>query len=214
MKLSTPDREQIRRFYNRLGARYDWFSAYEALAKERALDELALRPGLRVLNLGVGTGQEHLEICRQIGTAGFACGVDLSQVMLRISQRRTQAPHCQADAKDIPLCDQSFERIFAAYILDLLAEQDIPLVLAEARRLLRPTGRLVIAAMTEGVDKASKTLMGAWKLTYKLSPIFLGGCRPLELKEQVTAAGFSPVTRQVIVQLGMPSEIITAIRPG
>jgi len=37
-----------------------------------------------------------------------------------------------------------------------------------------------------------------------------GGCRPLQLSELVRQAGFNWVERQVLVQLGIPSEVLVA----
>jgi len=37
-----------------------------------------------------------------------------------------------------------------------------------------------------------------------------GGCRPLELFDLVQKAGFTNIQRQVIVQAGVPSELISA----
>jgi hypothetical protein len=36
------------------------------------------------------------------------------------------------------------------------------------------------------------------------------GCRPLPLSRLVRAAGFDGLRQQVVVQLGMPSEIVVA----
>jgi len=73
-------------------------------------------------------------------------------------------------------------------------------------------GRAVLLALTEGVDLPSRSLVAAWKLVYAVSPLACGGCRPLRLTDLVKQAGFDPVEREVIVQLGLPSEIIVASR--
>jgi hypothetical protein len=68
----------------------------------------------------------------------------------------------------------------------------------------------VILALTEGIDLPSRALVAAWKGIFSLSPTVCGGCRPLELLDLVHQAGFTQVEREVVVQLGVPSEIITA----
>ncbi len=53
--------------------------------------------------------------------------------------------------------------------------------------------------------------MAAWKMIYKVSPQVCGGCRPVQLGDRVREAGFSRVKREVVVQLGVPSEVVVAI---
>jgi hypothetical protein len=69
---------------------------------------------------------------------------------------------------------------------------------------------MVIIALTEGVDTASRALVATWKGIFALNPALCGGCRPLQLLELVRGADFDQVEREVIVQMGVPSEIIRA----
>jgi demethylmenaquinone methyltransferase/2-methoxy-6-polyprenyl-1,4-benzoquinol methylase len=199
-----------RRFYDLLGERYDWFSGYEARAKSCALGHLELEAGQRVLNVGLGTGKEHAVIQAAVGSRGAAFGLDLSPRMLAAAYKRTQAPLCQADGGRLPFAGDSFERLYCAYVLDLVAHADLAGWLGEFRRVLRPGGRLALVSLTEGVDRSSRAFVSIWKLAYALSPVTCGGCRPLQLSELVRQAGFERVERQVVVQLGIPSEVIVA----
>jgi SAM-dependent methyltransferase len=56
-----------------------------------SLELLDLSPGLLVLDVGVGTGREHLHIQESISPAGVAYGLDLSGVMLDLCRQRTGA---------------------------------------------------------------------------------------------------------------------------
>ena len=93
---------------------------------------------------------------------------------------------------------------------DLLETAVLPQTLAEFHRVLRPDGKLVLVSLTEGVNWPSRLLVGLWKAAYKLHPLILGGCRPLRLNPLVEQAGFSIIQREIIVQLGVPSELILA----
>ena len=207
--LSAPEAQ---RFYDRIGSRYDWFEFYEARAKEQALRALQLSQGINVLSVGVGTGKEQKKILSGIIPSGIAFGLDISPVMLRLTLERTASPVCQADARQLPFADESFERLYAAYVLDLLPDADLTNLVTNFHRVLKPSGRMVLIALTEGVDTASRALVATWKGVFALNPALCGGCRPLELLERVQNAGFNDVEREVIVQLGVPSEIITAIK--
>ena len=204
--------EKARRFYDRLGARYDWAAFYEAEAKRLGLEWLELQPGQRLLNAGCGTGKEHKQLQEAL-TPGTAIGLDLSAVMARLTRQRTGSPVCQASAWQLPLAAGTFDRLFSSYVLDLVSHAYLPQVLAEFGRDLAPGGRLVIITLTEGVTPASRALVAAWKALYAVAPIACGGCRPLQLGSLVEAAGFTAMTHRTVVQFGLPSEIITALWP-
>jgi ubiquinone/menaquinone biosynthesis C-methylase UbiE len=200
------------KFYDRIGHRYDWFEFYEAKAKERAHQALDLAPGHKVLSVGVGTGKGLSLIQQSISPGGTGFGLDISPVMIRLTKDRTSAPVCVADARQAPYRGGSFDRIFAAYVLDLLPQRDLEDLLIGFHRVLKSPGILVIIALTEGVDRFSKALVGAWKGIFALNPALCGGCRPLQLLELVRDAGFDQVNSEVIVQMGVPSEIIRAVK--
>jgi demethylmenaquinone methyltransferase/2-methoxy-6-polyprenyl-1,4-benzoquinol methylase len=205
--------EAARRFYNRLGQGHDWAERYEGRAKKLALAKLGLSPGQQVLNIGVGPGREQVQIEQAITPNGVGFGLDLSPVMLRLTQRRTDALLCEGDTRRLPFASARFDRIFSGYVLDIIGAADLPGLLAEFRRVLRPGGRLVLVSLTEGVNLPSRLLVGLWKAAYAVSPVSCGGCRPVQLAGLVKEAGFSPVEREVVVQLGVPSEVIVAERP-
>jgi demethylmenaquinone methyltransferase/2-methoxy-6-polyprenyl-1,4-benzoquinol methylase len=208
MYANTISVEAARAFYDRLGGRHDNAEWYEGQAKRRGLELLDLKPAHRVLNLGAGTGKEHRLIQAAVGPLGMAVGVDVAPVMLALAQQRTGAPLIRADARRIPLIDGVFDRIYSTYLLDLLPLADLPGVLAQIRRALRPGGRAVLVSLTEGNTLLSSAVIGLWKTLFQANPILCGGCRPLQLTPLARAAGFQVRTREVVTQAGMPSEVI------
>ena len=177
-------------------------------AKTRALALLAPTPGCRVLNVGVGTGKEHAHIAAAVAPDGLAVGLDVSAVMLRLTRTRTGSPVCLGDARRLPYASGSLDCLFAAYVLDLLPAPDLPDLLHDFRRVLVPGGRLVLTTLTEGVTRPSRAIIALWKLIYAISPEGCGGCRPLQPTGLVRQAGFRLTRREVVVQWGVPSEII------
>lgn len=214
MSEKTLSSAQARRLYDWLGARYDWFAAFEAQAKNRLFEHLDLQPGLRLLNVGLGAGRDQQRLQTALAPGGAAFGVDLSLAMLRSARHKSGAPLCQADGERLPFAPASFDRLCCLYVLDLIAAGQIPAWLDGFRRLLRPGGRLALVSLTEGIDRPSRALVGAWKRAYALSPLACAGCRPLQLAGLVRQAGFTGVESEIIVQLGVPSEIVTALAPG
>jgi len=210
---NTPPTKQIQRFYDRMGSRYDWFEMYEGRAKARALTLLDLTPGQVVLNVGVGTGKEHALIQTTVQPSGLAIGLDVSDVMISLAKDRSQAVICQADGRDLPFVGQRFDRLYAAYILDLLPLADLPALLAGFHRVINPGGLMVVLALTEGANVPSPALVAVWKAAYAISPVACGGCRPLQLSNLIRAAGFEQVRREVVVQMAVPSDIVVANKP-
>ena len=200
------------RIYDFLGKRYDWLGAYDARAKRRALELAELAPGQRWLEVGVGTGKEHARIQKAISPQGIAFGMDISRVMLSVTKERCATPLCQADAHFLPFVSNTFDRLYAAYVLDLLPIADIPGLTRDFCRVLKPGGRMVVIALTEGVDFLSRLLVNVWKAAYDLSPVVCAGCRPLQLSHLVDQAGFKQIRSEVVVQLTVPSEILIATK--
>lgn len=204
--------ETAEQIYNWLGAGHDAAEFYEGRAKARALDALDLRAGQRVLNVGAGTGKDHRKLCDAVAPDGIAVALDIAPSMLDLVRERTGAPVCRADARYLPFANGSFDSLMSTYVLDLMPYSALPHLLREFHRVLRPEGRMVLVSMTKGVDVPSRLFVAAWEALYHVSPIACGGCRPLELAELVRGAGFRELEREVIVQFGVPSEMITATR--
>ena len=210
MIQNTITRNQAQKFYDALGKRYEWFEIHEGRAKAIAQDMLDLHPGFMMLNVGVGTGKQHEQFQYAVQPGGIVYGIDITWKMLLITRERVLASLCQADALNLPFRDDFFDRLYTSYVLDLLPALDLPEVLQEFYRVIRPGGRIVIAALTEGVSIFSRALVSAWKFAYAISPVTCGGCRPLQLASIVSQAGFNELHRQVVEQMAVPSEIISA----
>ncbi|HMO60418.1 MAG TPA: methyltransferase domain-containing protein [Roseiflexaceae bacterium] len=213
MYRNTISRRDARRIYDRLGTRLDRADRFEGQTRAVALDLLQATPGQHVLHVGVGTGATHAALQRCVGPTGLVAGCDLAYGMLNLTRRRADTPLCQGDAAWLPFGAQCFDRLFSSYVLDLLPLDDIPLVLAEFRRVVRPAGRIVLVSLTEGIDLPSRLFVAGWKLIYRLDPQRLGGCRPLQLSRLLGNTGCT-VERCVVLQHGFPSEVLVGVAPG
>jgi len=210
--ISRPlSRASIQQFYDRAAGFYNWFSFFESKAKKSAMERLELAPGLKLLNVGLGTGREQTDFMKCLYPGGAVIGSDLSFKMLRVASATSKGFLCQGDARILPFSSAVFDRIYCAFVLDMVMEDEIPAWLAGFRRVLKPGGRMVLLSLVEGVDLPSKILVNAWKKLYEIDPRICGGCRPLELTRWVADAGFECIERRIIVQLGLPSEMVVGI---
>ena len=202
----------IQNFYDRVGSLYDWAERFEGRAKSVAFEQLSLTKGDCILDIGAGTGIDHARLARQIGSSGMAVAIDISPVMLRLVMERTHQPVVRADARTLPFRDQTFDCVFCSYVLDLIPTQELQTAVDEFHRVLRPGGQIALITMTNGITRTSKGLIRIWTSLYRLSPIACGGCRPVELLPLMTHSGFRGITRKVVVETGLPSQIIMASR--
>jgi ubiquinone/menaquinone biosynthesis C-methylase UbiE len=111
-----------------------------------AFAQLKLRAGLRVLDVGCGTG-DYLRIMAPLVAPGAAVGVDLSATLIARAQQRAAPGEMRlsflpGDACELPFADASFDRVVANQILLHLG--DPWQAVAEMRRVLRSGGLLSI----------------------------------------------------------------------
>jgi SAM-dependent methyltransferase len=136
--------------FRRQGADWDEMRALElpAAAVEAALLRLVPQPNGgsgRLLDIGTGTGRV-LELLAHHISQGV--GVDASKAMLALARSRLargDLTHCSvrlADMYRLPLSETSFD--IAVLQMVLHYAEDPPGVLAEAARVLRPGGRLLV----------------------------------------------------------------------
>ena len=107
-------------------------------------------PGLRLADIGVGTGYCTLPVLDAVAGRGTFYAIDIAPVVLEELRRRLAAhPHgvhvhvILAEEARIPLPDQCVDHVVMGAVLHEL--EDRAASLAEACRLLVPDGRLVVA---------------------------------------------------------------------
>jgi arsenite methyltransferase len=117
------------------------YATRDIVEQRRAtLAALDLRPGERVVDVGCGPGY----LCAEMAEAGAeVTGVDPSAAMLALAERRGAGVSLLAgNALALPVEDDSFDAAVSTQVYEYVA--DIEGALAEARRVLRPGGRLLI----------------------------------------------------------------------
>lgn len=115
------------------------------------IDWLKIPQGGIALDIGCGPGNVTSALARAAGPAGLALGIDLSEPMLARAVRAESGPNVgflRADAQRLPFRDNTVDAIVSIAALQLIPEPH--LALAEAARVLRPGGRLIVGVPTTG----------------------------------------------------------------
>ena len=149
--------------YHQLAWTYDAISAVVSLGswQEWGAAALPFLPGPRVLELGHGPG--HL-LVRLSSGHWRPVGLDLSPQMNRLARQRLRrlaspVPLILGRAQTLPFQSASFDGLVATFPTPyILSEQ----TMREARRVLRPDGRLVIVPEAEIVQRGLLARVVRW----------------------------------------------------
>lgn len=127
------------------------------------LEQLALRRGMHVLELGCGAGDDVRAFGRRVGSGGRVLGIDQSPSMVDEAARRSRGRNLPVefqvgDALALDLPAETFDRVRIERLL-MHVDGDPATVLRESARVLRTGGRIVVfdfdwdALVIEGADR-------------------------------------------------------------
>lgn len=207
-------KEDARASYNRLSRWYDWIAgSTEKKYRDWGLEKLSARPGERILEIGFGTGHCLVSLARSVGGDGRVIGLDISDGMLAIAQGRLQQEGLD-DRVDLHLGDaasldfipaSSLDGIFMSFTLELFDNPEIPRVLQECRRILKPGGRLAVVSMTKGNPPGLPVRIYEW--FHEHMPNY-ADCRPIFARRALEANGFKIQDVSLSSMWGLPVEIV------
>ncbi len=136
----------VQQAYDRLARVYDFFfGAILQPGRVRAVRTIQSRPGLRVLELGIGTG-----LTAPLYSPDWSVvGVDLSSAMLMQARKRIgelgmehSVRLVQSDGARLPFDDDSFDVVLVPYVMSVVPD---PIgVGRELRRVCRPSGQIIL----------------------------------------------------------------------
>ncbi|HTY50200.1 MAG TPA: class I SAM-dependent methyltransferase [Steroidobacteraceae bacterium] len=154
--------------------------------RERLLALAALRSAESVLDIGCGTGSLAILARSRVGISGSVVGMDASAEMIARARRKAdragvKVEFYEAFAQALPLPSAQFDVVLSTLMLHHLPKPAHARFASEARRVLKPGGRLLV------VDFAKSSARGPpWWVLHQRH----GSIDPREMVMTLVAAGF------------------------
>lgn len=149
------DPERIRSMFDRISGAYDFLNSFLTLGidqywRRRAVGALEHRAEMKYLDLCCGTGDMTIEIARQSqGKFSEILALDFSEEMIKLARKKIarisggdRVKILQADVLTLPVTDEDFDQAVVAFGIRNVS--DVPRVLRETLRALKPGGSLAI----------------------------------------------------------------------
>ena len=189
--------------------------------RRQALRRAGLAPGMRVVDVGVGTGLVAREAVTIVGDPTCVIGVDPSAGMMACSHLPAGVGLIEGVAEAIPLGDGCADFVSMGFALRHVGS--LPAAFSEFHRILAPGGRLVVLELTKPSGRIGAALLKCYlrAVVPSLARISASSERtptiwryywdtieacvaPATVVDQLRAAGFGDVRRHV--ELGIFSE--------
>lgn len=210
-------REETRSYYNKIARVYDLLSERsEQPMRKKGIERLNPKRNETILEVGFATGHSIISIAKSVGPSGRVDGIDISDEMMHLSMKAIKQAGIskyvnlvQGDASQLPYKDQSFDGIFTSFTLELFDTPELPKVLNEWRRVLKPGGRLAVVSLSK--ESKNNLMMRAFEWTHQHFPNLMD-CRAIYVCQAVESAGFE-IQSTDHECMWVPVEIVLATRP-
>ncbi len=143
---------RVRGVFDSVAGKYDIMNDLMSVGLHRAWKAYTVlvanvREGDQVLDIAGGTGDLALAFSKKVGKTGRVVHTDINQAMLstgrdRLLDEGVALPTLVCDAEHLPFPDNHFDVVTVAFGLRNMTDKNA--ALAEMRRVLKPSGRLLV----------------------------------------------------------------------
>ena len=144
--------------YDRIESMLAWGTG--SRYRRDALVRAGLKTGMRVLDVGVGTGLVAAQACVLAGDAALVTGIDPSPGMMAASKLPTTMQMIEGRAESLPFPDNHFDFLSMGYALRHIS--DLSVAFAEFERVLKPGGRLCLLEITRPQNRFARWLLKSY----------------------------------------------------
>lgn len=144
--------------YDRIEAMLAWGTG--SRYRRQALMRGGLKTGMKVLDVGVGTGLVAAQACILAGSPALVTGVDPSPGMMAASKLPATMVLMEGRAESLPFPDNHFDFLSMGYALRHIS--DLGIAFAEFERVLKPGGRLCILEITQAQSRFGQWLLKSY----------------------------------------------------
>ena len=191
LSVTAVENDFVERVYQNISWFYD-FTFGPALHPGRvdAIERMGIKPGDRVLEVGVGTGINAALYPSECSVTG----IDFSSQMLVKARRRIARKGVrnvrlvEMDAANLKFADDTFDIVYAPYVISVVP--DPVAVVKEMMRVCRPGGRVIVLNHFRSANRA-----GAW-MERLIAPfvVHLGFKSDVDLPAFIAQADLKPVS--------------------
>ncbi len=208
LSVTVVENDFVERVYEKLSSVYDLiFGPTLHPGRLVALKRMAITPGTRILEVGVGTGINTSLYPRTCTVTG----IDLSTSMLAKARERaaredlTNVRLMEMDAANMDFADESFDIVYAPYLISVVP--DPVRVVKEMRRVCKKGGRIIVL---NHFRSPNPILSWVERLISPLT-VHIGFTADLDLPGFLAQAGLKPIS---IEKVNIPRiwSLVTCIR--
>ncbi len=191
LSVTAVENDFVAGVYEKLAKFYDFtFGPSLQHGRIRAIRRMEIRPGSRILEVGVGTGIDiplYPNDCTLVG-------IDLSASMLEKARERVSRQGwrhvrlLEMDAADMKFDSASFDIVYAPYLISVVS--DPVRVAHEMRRVCKPGGKIVFL----NHFRSPNPLLSRVERAISPLTVHIGFKSDLDLPAFLAQAGLSPVS--------------------
>lgn len=160
--------EKVKQIFNQIAYRYDLANTLMSFGlhnywRSQLMRRTRVFKGNSALDVCCGTGSITMDLAKLVGSSGRVIGVDFSEKMLTIAEKRfinhpnrPTVKFVQANAEKLPFSDNTFDCVTIGYGLRNVS--NLIQVLEELKRVVKPGGVVLSLEMAKPASPIFKNL--------------------------------------------------------